>query len=177
MATNGGVQRSKKNANAKCEQGFTYSLLAFIDKYGVLTNQWTWFYEALLEVPMTEIAMWIRVCADDWAAESAIKASDGYQPSTRSDPHWTRSRHRLLLQERFAAAERWVESGNCPCSMDRLWWGSLSLPHYFVPRLLTRSNWLTIKSTFLLTFKSIFWAWKIRILMSSRVLLFPSVLL
>ena len=28
-------------------------LLAFIDKYGVPTNQWTWLYEALLEVSMT----------------------------------------------------------------------------------------------------------------------------
>ena len=35
-------------------------------------------YEALLlEVSMTKIAPWIRVCADDWAAESAIKASNG----------------------------------------------------------------------------------------------------
>ena len=113
------------------------SLLAFIAKYGVLTNQWTWLYEALLEVSMTKIALsvadlgggargvhpprrpnsfnfmqfsgkfykivcwhppgelappwgigtplgkswiqrwlWIRVCADDWAAESVIKASN-----------------------------------------------------------------------------------------------------
>ena len=50
-------------------------LLAFIDKYGILTNQWTWLYEALLEVSVTKIALWICVCADDWAAESAIKAS------------------------------------------------------------------------------------------------------
>ena len=33
-------------------------------------------YEALLEVSMTKIALWICVCADDWAAESAIKASN-----------------------------------------------------------------------------------------------------
>ena len=52
------------------------TLLAFIDKYGVLTNQWTWLYEALLAVSMTKMALWIRVCADDWAAESAIKASN-----------------------------------------------------------------------------------------------------
>ena len=52
------------------------SLLAFINKYGVLTNQWTWWYETLLEVSMTKIALCIRVCADDWAAESAIKASN-----------------------------------------------------------------------------------------------------
>ena len=56
--------------------GLSYTLLAFIDKYCVLTNQWTWLYEALLEVSMTKIALWIRVCGDDWAAESAIKASD-----------------------------------------------------------------------------------------------------
>ena len=49
----------------KIERVITY--LSFIDKYGVLTNQWTWLYEALLEVPMTKIALWIRVCADDWA--------------------------------------------------------------------------------------------------------------
>ena len=52
------------------------TLLAFIDKYGVLTKQWTWLYEALLEVSMTKIALWIGVCADDRAAESAIKASN-----------------------------------------------------------------------------------------------------
>ena len=51
------------------------TLLAFIGKYGVLTSQWTWLYEALLEVSMTKIALWVRACADDWAAESAIKAS------------------------------------------------------------------------------------------------------
>ena len=56
---------------------FRFALLAFIDKYGVLTNQWTWLYEVLLEVSMTKIALWIRVCADDWAAKSAIKASNG----------------------------------------------------------------------------------------------------
>ena len=48
------------------------ALLAFIAKYGVPTNQWTW----LLEVLMTTIALWVCVCADDWAAESAIKASN-----------------------------------------------------------------------------------------------------
>ena len=62
-------------------QIFVYaSLLAFIAKYGVPTNQWTWLYQALLEVSMTIIALWICVCADDWAAESAIKASNGEGP-------------------------------------------------------------------------------------------------
>ena len=54
----------------------TCTLLAFIAKYGVPTNQWTWFYEALLEVSMTKIALWIRVYVDDWTAESAVKASN-----------------------------------------------------------------------------------------------------
>ena len=59
---------------------FCESLLAFIAKYGVPTNQWTWLYEALLEVSMTEIALWIRVYVDDWTAESAVKASNGLLP-------------------------------------------------------------------------------------------------
>ena len=33
-------------------------------------------YEALLEVSVTKIALWICVCADDWAPESTIKASN-----------------------------------------------------------------------------------------------------
>ena len=57
---------------------FTLSgtLLAFIDKYGIQTNQWTWLSEALLEVSMTKKVLWIRVCADDWPAKSAIIASN-----------------------------------------------------------------------------------------------------
>ena len=56
------------------------SLLAFTSKYGVPTYQWTWLYEALLEVSMTKIALWIRVYVDDWTAKSAVKASnDEYQ--------------------------------------------------------------------------------------------------
>ena len=51
-------------------------LLAFINKYGILTNQWTWLYEALLEGSMTKIALWICICTDDWADKSAIKASN-----------------------------------------------------------------------------------------------------
>ena len=35
------------------------ALLAFINKYGVPTNQWTRLYETLLEVSMTKIALWI----------------------------------------------------------------------------------------------------------------------
>ena len=33
-------------------------------------------YQALFEVSMNKIALWIRVCTDDWAAESTIKASN-----------------------------------------------------------------------------------------------------
>ena len=54
----------------------TIALLAFIAKYGVSTNQWTWLCQALLEVSMTTIVLWICVCADDWAAELAVKASN-----------------------------------------------------------------------------------------------------
>ena len=53
------------------------ALFAFIDKYGVPTNQWTSLYEALLEVCMNKIALSIHVCADDWMAESVINASNG----------------------------------------------------------------------------------------------------
>ena len=51
-------------------------LLAFTAKYAVPNNQWTWLCQALLEVSMTTIALWICVCADDWAAELAVKASN-----------------------------------------------------------------------------------------------------
>ena len=44
------------------------SLLAFIDKYGVLINQWPWLYEALSEVSVSIIALWINVYAHDWTA-------------------------------------------------------------------------------------------------------------
>ena len=56
--------------NIPSPQGTT--LLALIDKYDL----WTWLYEALLEVSITKITVWVRVCADDCAAESAIKASN-----------------------------------------------------------------------------------------------------
>ena len=70
--------------NTDCEELFKNSivnyylksLLAFTAKCGVPTNQWTWLCQALLEVSMTTIALWICVCADDWAAESAVKASN-----------------------------------------------------------------------------------------------------
>ena len=53
-----------------------YSITSFIDKYGVPTNLWTQLYEALLEMSMTKITLWICVRVDDWEAESAIKASN-----------------------------------------------------------------------------------------------------
>ena len=65
-------QLGQKSCNRQSPQDCA-SLLAFIDKYGIPTNQWTWFYEALLEVSMTKIALWICFCADDWAVESALK--------------------------------------------------------------------------------------------------------
>ena len=52
------------------------SLLAFTAKYGIPTNQWTWLYEALLEVSVTKIVLWIYVYVDDWTAKSAVKASN-----------------------------------------------------------------------------------------------------
>ena len=71
-------QQAKGGKKAKKIQGQAKKplLAIFIDKYGVPTNQWTLLCEALLEVSMTKIALWIRVCADDWTAESAIKASN-----------------------------------------------------------------------------------------------------
>ena len=39
-----------------------HALLAFIAKYGVPTNQWTWLCQALLEVSMTTIALWMCLC-------------------------------------------------------------------------------------------------------------------
>ena len=55
------------------------TLLAFTAKYGVSTNQWTWLCQALLEVSVTTITLWICVCADDWTAELAVKASNEWQ--------------------------------------------------------------------------------------------------
>ena len=45
-----------------------YPLLAIIDEYDVPISQWTWLYQALLEVSMNKITLWINVCADDWIA-------------------------------------------------------------------------------------------------------------
>ena len=52
------------------------ALLAIIDKYGVLITQWTWLYQALSEVSMNKLALWINVCVDDWTAERATIASN-----------------------------------------------------------------------------------------------------
>ena len=57
----------------------TPTLLAFIDKYGILISQWTWVYHALLEVSINKIVLWIYVCADDWTAERAIIASNEHE--------------------------------------------------------------------------------------------------
>ena len=54
-----------------------WSLLAFTAKCGVPTNQWTWLYEALLEVSTTTSRHCEYVSVtDNWAAESAIKANN-----------------------------------------------------------------------------------------------------
>ena len=53
-----------------------YSLLAIIDKYGILISQWAWLYQELLEVSMNKVTFWINVCADDWIAERTIIASN-----------------------------------------------------------------------------------------------------
>ena len=63
------------------------SLLAFIEKNSVPTNQWTWLYQALLKVSITKITLWICVYADDWADQSVIKASNGVLISTNYKPH------------------------------------------------------------------------------------------
>ena len=60
------------------------SLLAIIDKYGVSISQWTWLYQAFLEVSMNKIALWIYVCADDWTSERAIIASNATLGNTGS---------------------------------------------------------------------------------------------
>ena len=51
-------------------------LLAIIDNYGLVISQWTWLYQALLEMSMNKIALWITVHAGDWTAERAIIASN-----------------------------------------------------------------------------------------------------
>ena len=52
------------------------SLLEIIDKYGVLISQWIWLYQALLEVSMNKIALWLNFSADDWTAKRTTIASN-----------------------------------------------------------------------------------------------------
>ena len=52
------------------------SLLAIVDKYGGTISQWTWLYQALLEVSMNRITLWINVRADDWTVEMSVIASN-----------------------------------------------------------------------------------------------------
>ena len=54
----------------------TATLLAFVDKYGVSISQFIWLCQALLEVSMNKIALWINVCADDWTAEMSTIANN-----------------------------------------------------------------------------------------------------
>ena len=48
------------------------ALLAIVDKYGVTISQ----YEALLEVSMNRITMWINVRPDAWTVEMSAIASN-----------------------------------------------------------------------------------------------------
>ena len=65
--------------------------IVLVNITSVLTNQWTWLYEALLEVSMTKIQLWIRVCADNWAAKSAIKASNDFSENCmKMKINWTK---------------------------------------------------------------------------------------
>ena len=52
------------------------SLLAIIDKYGVSIRQWNWLNQALLEVLMTKISLWINDGVHDWTVERAIIAGN-----------------------------------------------------------------------------------------------------
>ena len=51
-------------------------LFELTSKYGVPINQWAWLYQALLEVSMNKIALWINACADDWIVERTIIVSN-----------------------------------------------------------------------------------------------------
>ena len=50
------------------------TLLAIIDKYVVPIRQCAWLYQALSEVSVNKIALWINVCTDDWTAKRVIIA-------------------------------------------------------------------------------------------------------
>ena len=52
------------------------ALLAIIDKYVIQISQWAWLYQALLEVSVNKIALWINVGTDDWSTERAILPSN-----------------------------------------------------------------------------------------------------
>ena len=77
-----------------------FPLLAFTAKNAVPNNQWTWLCQALLEVSMTIIVLWICVCADDWAAELAVKASNVHNKSSVII-HRYRHQHKLYKQQVF----------------------------------------------------------------------------
>ena len=55
--------------SSEMKHGMTsYTLLAIIDKYDILINQWSWLFEALSEASTNKIALWINICEDDWTA-------------------------------------------------------------------------------------------------------------
>ena len=64
---------------------YSQTLLEIVDKYGVPVSQWAWLCQTLLEVSMNKIALWINVCADDWAAEMSTISSNEAQQSSDKD--------------------------------------------------------------------------------------------
>ena len=62
--------------NSYLTQSIFGALLAIIDKYGVQISQWAWLCQALFEVSMNKIALWINVSVDDWSAERAMIGSN-----------------------------------------------------------------------------------------------------
>ena len=54
---------------------FSWALLAIVAKYDVPIREWAFLHQALIQLSMKKLALWISVCADDWTAEWAIIAS------------------------------------------------------------------------------------------------------
>ena len=92
------------------------SLLAIIDKYGGLLRQWAWLYEALLEVSMNKISLWINVCVDDWTAEMAITALK-IQPHGNERNAWRNSHYAMCTMHPVysALSKMKVPNSLLPC--------------------------------------------------------------
>ena len=56
-------------------------------KYSVLISQLAWLYQALSDVSINKIVLWINVRADDWTAESSIIAGNELFSFLASHPH------------------------------------------------------------------------------------------